>query len=78
VREYDRAGERTDQRANVMGDPREALRWMAGEVLSRGWPLRAGDIVLTGASAPPVAVGARDRLEAVFDGLGSVEVEFVP
>jgi 2-keto-4-pentenoate hydratase len=63
--------------ANVLGDPREALRWMAGEVLGRGWPLRAGDIVLTGASASPVAVHAGDALEAVFDGLGSVEVEFV-
>jgi 2-keto-4-pentenoate hydratase len=63
--------------ANVLGDPREALRWMAGEVLGRGWPLRAGDIVLTGASAPPVTVHAGDALEAVFDGLGSVEVEFV-
>jgi 2-keto-4-pentenoate hydratase len=63
--------------ANVLGDPREALRWMAGEVLSRGWPLRAGDIVLTGASAPPVGVHDGDALEAVFDGLGSVEVEFV-
>jgi 2-keto-4-pentenoate hydratase len=63
--------------ANVLGDPREALRWMAGEVLGRGWPLRAGDIVLTGASAAPVAVHAGDALEAVFNGLGSVEVEFV-
>jgi len=63
--------------ANVLGDPREALRWMTGEVLGRGWPLRAGDIVLTGASAPPVGVHAGDAVEAVFDGLGSVEVEFV-
>lgn len=63
--------------AAVLGDPREALRWMAGEVLSRGWPLRAGDIVMTGASAPPVPVHAGDALEAVFDGLGSVEVGFV-
>lgn len=63
--------------ANVLGDPREALRWMAGEVLGRGWPLRAGEIVLTGASAAPIAVHAGDRVEAVFDGLGSVEVEFV-
>ena len=67
----------TGSGANVLGDPREALRWMAGEVLGRGWPLRAGDIVLTGASAAPIAVHARDSLEAVFDGLGSVEVEFV-
>jgi 2-keto-4-pentenoate hydratase len=63
--------------AAVLGDPREALRWMAGEVLGRGWSLRAGDIVLTGASAPPVPVHAGDALEAVFDGLGSVQVEFV-
>jgi 2-keto-4-pentenoate hydratase len=63
--------------ANVLGDPREALRWMAGEVLGRGWPLRAGEIVLTGASAAPVGVHAGDALEAVFDGLGSVDVEFV-
>jgi 2-keto-4-pentenoate hydratase len=63
--------------AAVLGDPREALRWMAGEVLSRGWSLRAGDIVLTGASAPPVPVHAGDALEAVFDGLGSAQVEFV-
>ncbi len=63
--------------ASVLGDPREALRWMAGEVVGRGWPLRAGEIVLTGASAAPVGVHAGDGLEAVFDGLGSVEVEFV-
>ncbi len=63
--------------AAVLGDPREALRWMAGEVLSRGWSLRAGDIVLTGASAPPVPVHAGDALEAVFDRLGSVQVEFL-
>jgi 2-keto-4-pentenoate hydratase len=63
--------------ANVLGDPRKALTWMVGEVLSRGWPLRAGDIVLTGASAAPIAVHAGDSVEAVFDGLGSVEVEFV-
>lgn len=65
------------QGANVMGDPRAALRWMAGEVLSRGWPLRAGDIILTGASAPPIPVRAGDIVEAVFDGLGSLEVRFV-
>ena len=38
---------------------------------------QGADIVLTGASVPPVAVHAGDALEAVFDGLGAVEVEFV-
>lgn len=63
--------------SSVMGDPREALAWMANEVLGRGWSLRAGEIVITGAAAPPIRVQAGDRLQAVFDGLGTVEVEFV-
>jgi 2-keto-4-pentenoate hydratase len=50
---------------------------MANEVLMRGWSLRAGEIVLTGASAPPIAVHAGDALEAVFEGLGKVEVSFL-
>lgn len=63
--------------ANVMGDPRSALAWMANEVLSHGWRLRAGDIVITGASAPPIPIQAGDDLEAVFDDLGTVTVRFV-
>lgn len=62
--------------ANVLGDPRAALAWMANEVLGRGWPLRAGEIVLTGASAPPIPVHAGDVLDAVFDGLGMLTVKF--
>jgi 2-keto-4-pentenoate hydratase len=63
--------------SSVMGDPREALTWMANEALGHGWPLRAGEIVITGAAAPPIGVHAGDQLHAVFDGLGTVEVEFV-
>jgi 2-keto-4-pentenoate hydratase len=63
--------------ANVLGDPRAALTWMTKEVLRRGWSLRSGEIVLTGASAPPIPVREGDALEAVFDGLGAVTVRFV-
>ena len=63
--------------ADVMGDPRSALAWMANEVLGHGWPLRAGDIIITGASAPPIPVQAGDELEAVFDDLGAVTARFV-
>jgi 2-keto-4-pentenoate hydratase len=63
--------------ANVMGDPRAALTWMANEVLGHGWPLRAGDIIITGATAPPIPIRAGEDLEAVFDGLGTVTVRFV-
>jgi 2-keto-4-pentenoate hydratase len=62
--------------ADVLGDPREALAWMANEVLGRGWQLRAGDLVLTGASSPPIPVQAGDTVVAEFDGLGGLEVRF--
>ena len=60
-----------------MGDRREALRWMAGEVPGRGWPLGAGAIVIAVASAPRIPVQADDARRVVFDGLGTVEVGFV-
>lgn len=62
--------------AAVLGDPRAALAWMANQVLARGWELRAGDVVLTGASAAPIEVKAGDVVLAEFDGLGTVEVAF--
>jgi 2-keto-4-pentenoate hydratase len=62
--------------AAVLGDPRAALAWMAHQVLDHGWELRKGDIVLTGASAPPIPVHAGDEVVAEFEGLGSLEVRF--
>ena len=41
-----------------------------------GWSLRAGDIIITGAAAPPMPMQAGDDVEAAFDGLGTVEVAF--
>jgi len=62
--------------ANVMGDPRDALVWMANEVTDHGWSLNAGDVVLTGAAAPPMPIVPGDAVLAEFDGLGNVEVAF--
>jgi 2-keto-4-pentenoate hydratase len=62
--------------ANVMGDPREALAWMANEVTGHGWSLHAGEVVLTGAAAPPVPIAPGDAVLAEFEGLGNVEVAF--
>lgn len=55
--------------AAVLGDPLEALRWLA-----RARPLRAGDWVATGAitRSCPLAIG--DRIEADFGRWGRVEV----
>jgi 2-keto-4-pentenoate hydratase len=66
----------TGRGANVMGDPREALTWMANEVTGRGWSLGAGDVVLTGAAAAPIPIAPGDAVLAEFGGLGTVEVSF--
>jgi len=62
--------------ANVLGDPLEALVWLARELAPRGERLRAGDLVTTGACTPPHPVAAGDRLLADFGPLGQVRVEF--
>lgn len=63
--------------ANVLGDPRIALAWIANELCTYGEGLRAGDLVMTGTCVIPVTVSAEDRIKADFGELGSLEVEFV-
>jgi 2-keto-4-pentenoate hydratase len=59
-----------------MGSPVTAVAWLAREVARRGSPLRAGEIVLSGALGPMVAVTAPGRYRARLDGLGTVEAVF--
>lgn len=62
----------------VLGDPCGALIWLANELRSRGQMLRAGDVVATGAAAPPIEIDAGSSIEAEFGGRSVVSVSFQP
>jgi 2-keto-4-pentenoate hydratase len=63
--------------ANVLGDPRSALAWIANELITYGDGLRAGDVVMTGTCLTPVPVSAGDRVKADFGEFGALDVGFV-
>jgi 2-keto-4-pentenoate hydratase len=66
----------TGNGAACLGDPLHALAWLARTARDLGDPLRAGQVVLSGALGPMVAVEAGTRFVAEVSGLGSVSVSF--
>jgi 2-keto-4-pentenoate hydratase len=66
----------TGSGAASLGNPLEALRWLAAKAVEIELPLRAGEIVLSGALGPMVPVRAGVHYVASIQGLGEVRVNF--
>lgn len=59
-----------------LGDPLAALAWLARTAREFGEPLRTGQVILSGALGPMVAITPGDTVTAVVPGLGSVTARF--
>lgn len=58
--------------ANALGDPCDSLVWLVNAVTRHGCPVLAGEIVLTGAAAPPHTVSSGDFVSCEIQGSAPV------
>ncbi len=67
----------TGKGAATLGSPLNAVVWLANTFGALGQPLRAGEIVLSGALGAMVPVAAGDRFHARIGGIGDCSIRFV-
>lgn len=63
--------------AATMGSPLAAMAWLANTLGRLGMPLKAGEVVLSGALGAMVPVAAGDSLRVTIGGIGGCSVRFV-
>jgi 2-keto-4-pentenoate hydratase len=62
--------------AACLGHPLEAAAWLVRTLSANGESLHAGDVVLTGALGPMVALKPGDHVEARIGGLGRASISY--
>ena len=62
--------------ANVLGDPRIALTWLANELSQHGMTLARNQIVTTGTCVVPMAIGEGDSVLVDYGALGRMTMQF--
>jgi 2-oxopent-4-enoate/cis-2-oxohex-4-enoate hydratase len=67
----------TGSGAAALGNPLEAVAWLANTLGALNDALKAGEVVLSGSLAAMVPVAAGDSLKVSIDGIGSCSVRFV-
>lgn len=59
------------------GSPLNALRWLAGEMVHAGHPLKAGDVIISGALGPTIRAKRGSEFKGYVEGLGSASGSFL-
>lgn len=62
--------------AACFGHPLEAAAWLARTMARSGEPLRAGQLILTGALGPMITLSPGDRVRAMVGGLGECSFSY--
>jgi 2-keto-4-pentenoate hydratase len=63
--------------ASVLGSPIQAVAWLANKMGEFDIPLKAGEIILSGAAAAAIPVGAGDSVHLTVDRVGDVGCYFI-
>lgn len=62
--------------ANVLGDPRIAMTWIANELGKYGMTLKKGEFVTTGTCIVPLTVKPGDSVVLDYGGFGKMDISF--
>ena len=71
-------GETVDSWSSVKwpGDVLSAVKWLAGKLAQSGRQLEKGDLILTGAFGPPIALGDKKAVSVTSSAFGNVNATF--